>query len=213
MIEKLLAEYGIYDPLPSIARTYHGKSVVICGDAHCLWSDLEAFGCRDDTECGKVAKPGWDFMTVNMAGSKFPGVIEHWYSNAGHLVERFMAVRRQEYPPHFTVNNLHSLGGWTQEWPRAWVWPWTGHGTSGLGAVITALALDYANIVLCGLPLENQPHNGEPPWRKTNFVNEVRGDAKHWIKVATAFSGRVTSMSGQTRNWFGYPPGGGHWRE
>lgn len=201
----LLREYGIAPVLPGIAGSYKGGNVVICGDGECLWRDLETFGCRDEGDGGKVAKPGWDFMCVNMAGSKFPGVVEHWYSNAGYLVERFLSVRRQEYPRSFSVNHLHALDGFTQEWPSAHVWPWTGHGTSGCGACLTAMALGYDRAVLCGIPLDNRPHNGEPPWRKTNFVNEVRGDRKHWLNLARHFAGRITSMSGQTRKWFGDP--------
>jgi len=206
MLDDMLAEYGIYNPsLPAIAGTYKGKGLVICGDGQCLWDDLEQFGCRSDDEGGSVKRSGWDFMCVNMAGSKFPGVVEHWFSNSGYLIERFFSVRRQEYPRHWTVNHLHALTEWESPHPSPHVWPWTGHGTSGLGAVITGLWLGYDNIVLCGIPLDNRPHNGEPPWRKTNFVNEVRGDQKHWMKVADRFSGRVTSMSGQTRAWFGHP--------
>lgn len=200
-MEALLAEYGIYSPvLPSIAGTCSGKKLVICGDGRCIWEDLFSFGCASDADGGSIAKPGWDFMCVNMAGSKFPGIIEHWYSNDAAKIAQWRAVRREEYPPKFTVNNTHSCNEGAQ-----WFWPWTGHGTSGLGATITGLWLDYDEIVLCGIPLDNRPHNGEPPWRKTNFTNEVRNDEIHWMRVAEKFAGRVTAMSGQPRKWFGPP--------
>jgi hypothetical protein len=205
-VHELLAEYGIHNPtLPAIAGTYKGKGVVICGDGHCLWDDLEAFGCRSDDDGGSVKKPGWDFMCVNMAGSKFPGIVEHWVSNDGNLVDLFRSVRRAEYPRTFEVRHSHGLqvgSQWVSPHPNAWQWPWTGHGTSGLGAVITALYLGYDKIVLCGIPLSNQPHNGEPHWRKTNFVNEVRSDVKHWQKLARF---PVKAMSGQPKEWFGSP--------
>jgi hypothetical protein len=207
-MKELLAQYGIISALPPIAGKYKGKSVAVCGDAHCLWNDLEALGCKDESEGGKVAKPGFDFMCVNMAGSKFPGVVEHWYSNDGNLVDLFRSVRRSEYPRHWSVNNSHGLAvgsQWASPHPNAWQWPWTGHGTSGLGAVITAIALGYDHIFICGIPLNNQPHNGEPPWRNTNFVNEVRDDRKHWLRVADMFRGRITAISGQTKEWFSDP--------
>lgn len=210
MLENLLATYGIYSPkFPEIAGSYQGKGLVICGDGSCLWDDLERFGCRDDSEGGKIAKPGWDFMVINAAGCKFPGVIEHWFSNDGNLVDGFRSVRRQEYPRSFKIVHEHGIfvepGQWASPHPNTWMWPWPGRGTSGCGAVLTGLALGYDRIVGCGIPLDNSPHNGEPPWRKTNFVNEVRDDVKHWLRIADLFSGRVTFMSGKPREWFGWP--------
>jgi hypothetical protein len=202
MMDALLRQYGIMSRLPQIAGAYKGKSVAVCGDAHCLWDDLEELGCDSPEDGGSVHKPGWDFMTVNMAGSKFPGVIEHWYSNAGYLVDRFRLVRREEYPPRFSVKHTHCCMGPPSAHPSSWLWPWVGHGTSGFGALLTALALGYDKIVLCGIPLNNQPHNGEPSWRNTNFVNEVRDDAKHWKFVAQTYRGRVSAMSGQPKEWF-----------
>jgi hypothetical protein len=209
-MQALLAQYGIYDfVLPSIAGSYKGKNLAVCGDGHCLWSDLEALGCRSDENSGSIAKPGWDFMTVNMAGSKFPGIVEHWFSNDGNLVDLFRSVRRAEYPRSFEVRNSHGIhvepGQWVSPHPNAWQWPWPGRGTSGLGAVLTGIGLGYDRIVICGIPLNNQPHNGEPPWRRTNFTNEVRDDVKHWLRVAEHFGDRIRAMSGQPRDWFGHP--------
>lgn len=201
-----LAGYGCRDPLPEIAGRYAGKGLVICGDSACIWSDLEAFGCRDEAGKGRVSKAAYDFMVVNKIGETFPGDIEHWYSNAPHLLHRFAAARRQEYAKEFSLKHMHSC----QEAGAIWHWPFGGHGTSGLGALLAGVGLGYFPVVLCGIPLDNGPHNGEPPWRRTKFASSEAagpdgGPDQHWGRAMLAFKGAVFSMSGRTREWFGQP--------
>lgn len=191
--------YGIPAPsIPKIAGRYQGGCVV-CADAACVWDDLERFGCRGQNS---VEKYGWDFLTVNRLVATFPGRIDHAYSNAGAVLRRFISSRRDEYvnefgPPFAT----HSTTAETD-----WIWPWHGGGTSGLGAILTALALGYSSIVVVGMPLDNGPHNGEPPWRVTHIAREVEDGDIHWQRaMALAFRGRVKSMSGKTKEWLGEP--------
>lgn len=209
-LKDLMTGYGGFAfPLPSIAGNYAGRGLVVCADARGVWDDLEAFGCRSDEGRGSVAKEGWDFLTVNKLVETFPGRIEHAYSNQPSLLRKFIDARRQEYefgPPL----NTHSCNEGAK-----WRWPWGGHGTSGLGAVLVGIGLGYDRVVLCGLPLDDGPHNGEPPWRKTAFASsEACGPAgsgysgmdHHWKRaMELAFDGRVKSMSGRTRDWFGAP--------
>lgn len=206
-LEDLLTGFGPdkFAP-PLIAGKYKGKSLIVCGDAACVWNDLEQFGCRSDHGRGKVYKAGWDFLTVNKLVETFPGNIEHAYSNEAHLLLKFIAARRNEYRHEFSgPAHTHSCGKGAQ-----WRWPWSGRGSSALGATIVGLGLGYARIVLCGVPLDNGPHNGEPPWRKTSFLKtEVPSDAgienSHWKEAAKHFQARVTSMSGRTKAWLGAP--------
>lgn len=209
-LKDLMTGYGGFAfPLPTIAGQYKGKGLVVCADARGVWDDLEAFGCRCDTGRGSVAKEGWDFLTVNKLVETFPGRIEHAYSNQPSLLRKFIDARRQEYefgPPL----NTHSCND-----GATWRWPWGGHGTSGLGAVLVGVGLGYDRIVLCGLPLDDGPHNGEPHWRKTAFAsseacgpagNSYHGMDYHWKQAMNlAFDGKVKSMSGRTREWFGAP--------
>lgn len=202
-LAKYLAESGTSSrSLPDIAGCF-SRGVVVCGDAAGVWADLERFGCRSDRGKGGVAKDGFDFLVINKIGETFPGDIAHWYSNAGHLIEVWKAARRQEYEREFAVPmHTHSCSP-----GAAWRWPWGAYGTSGLGGVLTAVALGYAPIVLCGLALDDGPHNGEPPWRATKFAkSEAPADDPHWLRAAATFKGTVFSMSGQTRAWFGEPP-------
>lgn len=206
-LDAYLRELGRPTGLPEIAGQYEGKSVVIVGDARCVWDDLEAFGCRCDLRRGSVAKEGWDFLTVNRAIETFPGAIEHCYSNEPTILKTFIAARRHEYRSEFGgPRHMHSMNDGVK-----WRWPWGGWGTSGLGAALTAIGLGYERIVLAGMPLDDGPHNGEPPWRKTNFMREAAntvegGMPKHWERgMRLAFDGKVKSLSGRTRGWLGAP--------
>lgn len=203
-VKEYLGNYGGAEfPFPEIAGTYSG-SLVICGDAKCVWDDLEAYGCRLDQGRGKVGKEGHDFMVINKLGETYPGRIEHWYSNEPNLLEKFVNGRRFEYSMEFDPpQHTHSCNRGAK-----WLWPYGGHGTSGLGAILTGLGLGYDKIVLCGMPLDDGPHNGEPHWRKCRFEtsevsDQVNGkpDA-HWQRAMEhAFEGKVSSMSGRTEKW------------
>lgn len=209
MLDELMSGYGGRAfPYPGIAGSYKGKGLVVCGDAACVWADLEAFGCRDDSGRGRARKAGWDFLTVNKLVETFPGSVEHCYSNEPSLLQKFIAARRSEYALEFGPPvHSHSIKEGV-----AHCWPWGGHGTSGLGAVLVGLGLGYDRVVLCGLPLDDGPHNGEPPWRRTAFAtSEAAGSVtddrdSHWRRaIEAAFGDKVKSMSGRTREWLGAP--------
>ncbi len=207
-LQEFLGQYGTRMEFPSIAGTYKGKGVVVCGDAACVCDDLQRFGCAERQGRGKVWKSGWHFMTVNKMCETFPGDIEHAFSNEPHTLLRFIAARRVEYAREFNMpQETHSISKGCK-----WTWPWGGHGTSGLGAVLTALALGYDQVVLAGMPLDDGPHNGEPPWRRTGFASsEAAGPVgggmdSHWKTAKDlAFGDKVKSMSGRTRDWLGSP--------
>lgn len=204
-----VSDYGGFGfPLPEIAGTYKGKNLLICADSGCVWIDLELFGARVDINRGRVRKDGWDILTVNKIIETMPADVEHAYSNQARILNAAIAARRDEYTREFTfAGNTHSCNGGAK-----WHWPWSGHGTSGLGAIFVGLGLGYDRIVLCGMPLEDGPHNGEPHWRKTTFAtSEASGSAKddrdsHWKRaMENGFEGKVKSMSGRTRKWLGDP--------
>ena len=196
-IREYLSQYGTSYSLPGIAGIYSG-CLIICADASCVWKDLQSFGCSDE-EGNRVAKENWHFMTVNKMVEVFPGNIDHAYSNNASCLQRFIAARRDEYASEFTgPRHTHSLMKGTDH-----VWPFSGHGTSGLGACLVGIALGYRRIVLCGMPLDNGPHNGEPPWRRTSFSTSEDGH-HHWIRAKdSAFEGKVRSMSGRTKELLG----------
>lgn len=196
--EGFLKQYGIpISSLPNCVGKYEGKSVVVVGDAACVWEDLERFGCKSGNG---VARPDWDFFTVNGITALFPGKIEHCYSNSPMVIRRYVRSRRDDYKSEFGYPRfIHS-----RDTTADYAWPWHGDGTSGLGAVLCAVFMGYGRIVLAGMPLDDQPHNGEPPWRKTRFTTEVERADTHWPNaINLAFDGKVTSLSGRTAQWLG----------
>lgn len=207
-LREFMAACGTAYALPPIAGRYSGEKLVIVGDGDCVWNDLEAFGCRSDVGRGKVEKEDWHFLTINKAVETFPGNIEHAYSNEPNFLKKCIAARRQEYTREFSgPRHVHSLAQGADH-----IWPFGGHGTSGLGAALVAIALGYDRIVICGMPLDDGPHNGEPHWRKTGFASsEAAGGQRtdrntHWQKaIDLAFEGKVKSMSGRTMKWLGSP--------
>lgn len=141
-------------------------------------------------------------MTVNQMVLHMDRPIRHAYSNHGDLLEHWLLAA----PSHVGKPQGHTCydkgAGLTR-------WPWPGHGTSSLNAVYTALALDFERIVLCGIPLDDGGHYYDPPWIGSNFTNEVperNGDLRYWKDACQSrFDGRVTSMSGRTRDLLGEP--------
>jgi hypothetical protein len=194
-------------PLPEIAGKYADKNkvLIIAGDAACVWEDIERAGGMSRAGLGSVGGP-FDYLTVNKLVEVFPGNIEHAYSNQPHYLETWIKARRVEYVREFDgPRNTHSCNKGAK-----WYWPLGGHATSGLGAALVGVGLGYEKIILCGIPLTDGPHNGEPPWRKTRFTNEAADSAdgmnRHWRNARDyAFRGRVKSMSGRTREWLGAP--------
>lgn len=204
-LDDVMTGFGAHQfPLPAIAGRFAGRRAVVCGDAACLWADLEAFGCADRSGRGSVRRDGWDFVVINRVAETFPGEIAHAYSNEPWLLDKFIAARRHEYSREFGgIGATHSCNKGAQ-----WRWPWGGYGSSGLGAALVAIGLGYAPVVLAGMPLDDGPHNGEPPWRKCTFQQgtDPKQVNSHWRRAMDlAFEGRVTSLSGRTRQWLGSP--------
>ena len=164
-----------------------GGTLVICGGAACVWDDLAAI-----YQNAMLRPDEFDYMTVNDITMHFPGKIRHAYSNDHEDILRWIHCRRdtlvQEYGE---VGFAHSRS----------VWPWPGHGSSGLGAVYTGLALGYDRIILCGMPMDDSPHYFDPPWAKSQLDKE---DIAHWETARDkVFDGKVKSMSGRTRDILG----------
>lgn len=203
-LNKYFAERGGKGfPFPE-TKQYSGR-LVVCGDGRCLWDDIEKLGYSNLADRGCIVAKDAHFMVVNQAGEKFPGAIEHWYSNDAKNMTHWIKSRRPEYEKIFPFSgNTHSNNA-----GHKYHWPFHGPGSSGLNAVLVGLALGYDEIILCGMPLDDSGHNGEPHWRGTNFTREVadtkNGDMNTAWKQAMkfAFQGKVKSMSGRTKEWLG----------
>ncbi len=172
---------------PDIAGSESGL-VLIVGSGHTVWDDLENFGVHIH-----------DVICVNDVGMHFPGHVKHWYSNDTQMLRKWVQARRPRYQMDFGKDiQTHSCCEGAK-----WKWPWPGHGSSSLNAVFTALALGYDKIILCGVPLDDEGHYFDPPWIRTNFSREAT--TRHWRLLAPKFEGKVTSMSGNSREILGAP--------
>jgi hypothetical protein len=168
-----------------------GGVLVILGSGRCVWDDFQEF------MTGSVVP---DVMCMNDIVMHYPGPVRHFYSNDFNMGPKWLAARRPELRKSYgAVAYTHSCRDGAQ-----YLWPWPGHGTSGLNAVYTGLALGYDSVVLCGIPLDDSGHYFDPPWIKSNFIKEVglkgSGQIKYWRNAAEkVFEGRVTAMSGRVR--------------
>lgn len=183
---------------------FSGKRCLVVGSAACVWDDLDRLGVRGDLN------NGWHTICVNDVIQHYPGVVNHGFSYQYRWLQHWVGGRRETICSH-KVSEKWGGVGLTHSRVNAQVnWPWPGNGTSSLGAALTAVALGYDPIVLCGVPLDDGPHYFEPPWATCNFTNEVGnriGDGKmiHWHTTAKCFKGRVKSQSGRTREMLGAP--------
>lgn len=164
-----------------------------------MWEDLEPF-------CPHIRGGAWHLMAVNDVGMHIPLDLRHWFSNGAEDVANWSRCRRTGYNRNAT---RHALKFAQCKAGANYYWPWPGHGTSSLNAVLTGIALEYDEIILCGIPLDNTGHYFDPPWVRSNFEREVPykdGELKWWAKAADRyFDGRVKSRSGRTRELLGAP--------
>ena len=184
--------------LPDLAGAYCGL-VFVVGSARCVWDDLHRAGMTKNDDSHKHV------LCVNDMIMHYPGAVEHAYSNNHVWLPKWIQARRDQYITRWgkpRYNHSNRAGG-------QHTWPWPGHGTSGLNAVYTAIALGYEDIRLCGIPLDDSGHYFEPEWMTSNFVREVpdKDDGlKYWSNAKKRiFKGRVTSYSGRTMKLLGEP--------
>lgn len=172
---------------------YKGKELLIVGSGRCVWDDLE-----------QIDYKRFDIMCINDIVMHFPDVVEHMYSNDHHMLGNWVNARR----PMVKRNDPRPIKIHSCQVGGTYTWPWPGHGSSGLNACYTGVALGYDKIVLAGLPLDNSGHYFDPSWRETNFNNEVpntdRGHPRYWENANRyIFKGRVKSLSGRTKELLG----------
>ncbi len=170
-----------------------GRAIVVAG-GRCVWDDLRKVSWRCKAVC------------VNDIAMHFPGPVPHLFSNNDKWLPRWRAGRRDQYVKRFGevgLTHSHQTGGEV-------TWPWTGAGTSSLGAVLTTLALGFEEVVLVGVPLDDSGHYFEPPWTTSTFSKQVplkgNGRIKYWEDARdNVFEGRVKSLSGRTKDLLGAP--------
>lgn len=170
--------------------TFSGP-LLIMGGGRTVWDDY-----------AKVRPWGGEIMAVNDVGMHLHDRIRHWVT----LHPEYMPGWKHYREKHLYGQGVPAMTHSSKERPGIDVVWRIGNqgGTSGLFACYIGLMLGYNEIVLAGLPMDNSGHYFDPPWQATPFedrnVTLVWKEAKHQL-----FKGRVTSLSGKTREWLGEP--------
>lgn len=147
---------------------------------------------------------GWDglVIAVNDIGCHWPRRLDHWCSlHAANLPK----WRKERAAKGFDMK----LTTWSATAKHAdrTVKTWGG-GSSGLLGVSVAIALGATRIVLCGVPMEKQPHFKQSKVHQTGR-NWAAADThwRTWTKpaVMVQLQKSVRSMSGRTAATLGEP--------
>lgn len=166
--------------------------LLICGSARCLWDDLAALGPWE----GPV-------MAVNRAGCDLPKEPEHWAIGDPHAVS-FLLPARDHRIDDGVLKPVY--GGRVHSWRKVPfvtdVWDVMPSGSTSLFAAKIALRMGF-DAILAGVPFDASGHYYSAPGIGWDFP--VLEDWPEWEAAAPLLKGRVTSMSGRTRDLLGAP--------
>lgn len=177
------------------------ETLLIVGDATGVLEDLDkildmcaAFGVDFDT------------LAVNYSVVVIPWEIDHFVAGDSHMKD-MQGVARDLVPAKAVKHcwNPNSIG-FDVRWVRSYGGGWDG--TSATLALRVGLGLDYTRLILAGCPMD-----GTGNWySKTIGHTDIKKHKDHrhhlwkWAEIAGRPIGRfVRSMSGNTKDLFGYP--------
>lgn len=171
---------------------------IVAGSGPDLYKDLETA-----TRCA----PRHDVLGVNLT-SLYLGRVRHMASLHAPLLGPLRELRTQidwcapqGATPPVTHGHIEFAGV-----DRVWT-GWDKSGTSSLFGVRVALALGYERVILAGVPMTGEPRFFDPPHAPITW--DHANDRPPWMLAATQeFAGRVTSVSGWTRELLGSPEEG-----
>ena len=127
-------------------------------------------------------------MCVNDMGMYWPGYVKHWYSNDVEQLIHWDKGRRrphvQLYGSGWGLHSCFKRGG--IEYERVHYWPFPGHGSSGLVAILVALGMGYTNITVAGIPLDNSGHFYDPPNN-----HQLRFESRPWSNFENEATDRI----------------------
>ena len=184
----------VHEKAQQLIGRFSGRLLIV-GGARCVWDDLAGVGFQDT-----------DILCINDIVMHFPGKVKHFFSNDSTFTPRWLLSRRRNLRKAYgPVEYVHTCNKGAE-----YNWPWDGQGTSALGAVFSGLAMGYDKIILCGVPLDDTGNYFDPPWVKSDFMNNIgltgSTSIKCWGKaMREVFNGKVTSCSGRTRELLGLP--------
>lgn len=188
---------------PPVAGNFPGRCLVI-GSGAGLWDDVRAL-YRQDSESR------YDYCGVNFGGHFWPFPLKHLVSLHSNYLQYWLPFRLKT----FSQGWIHTHAAKPEPQVET-VWNFVRPAAmSGLFACKAMLACGYEEIVLVGNPMDDSGHFYDPP---ENFLcpgetasfermrYHHRDNMIEWEQAAIEeFKGRVTSMSGHTREILGAP--------
>ena len=177
------------------------KSAIIIGRANSVWDDLEEASML----FGTLGSPDLDaaVIVINGVGVDYRHRIDHWVSFHAELLPYWMEARQakgfSDGYQLWTCANGRRMGAWELALGLKLIDLPQG-GSSGMIALLVALELGADKIVLAGVPMDNSyGHYDGSTW------DEADMHWKAWEKLSEEVKGKVRSLSGRTRRFFGYP--------
>jgi hypothetical protein len=186
-------------PLPGCAGNQTGLAVVMA-TGRCVWDDLLYHFDPEGNHAHVIA--------VNNMILHWRGRVHHGVSMHPEEPGLWRALRPyyqcEESHVHTHGYRKHGKEG-IPECDYIWDFPAGKGGTSSLLAVFVGLALGFNRIVLAGVPLDGYGHFYDPLDKKIPVFNSDFIKLE-WMNAAkNYFQGRVRSVSGRTKEWFGEP--------
>ena len=175
---------------PSRLGAFAGPLLVM-GGGRTVWEDY-----------AKVRPWKGEIMAVNDVGAVLHDRIRHWVTLHAEYMQGWRTYREKHLYGQGVPATTHGYKG---EPGIDCIWR-VGNlgGTSGLFGCFIGLMLGYTEIVLAGVPMTNDGHFFDPPWYRSDF--EDKAISFVWREAReNIFKGRVTSLSGNTRDWLGEP--------
>ena len=182
---------AVRNEVPRQANSFRGIALVL-GTGRNVWGDLRAaesilYDRRRDVICVNDICMHYRRPVVHICA------IEHKFMKG---IAAVSAYRRQEYTHNHSTLPAEGV---TCVWDIA-----NNGGTSSLFAVKVALACGYNRVILAGVPLDRSGHYYDGSGVETDY--DCRAIRAVWDQAAAeVFAGRVRSMSGQTREFLGFP--------
>jgi hypothetical protein len=165
------------------------REALVVGYARCVWADLRAARPL-------VHEPAvFAVNKATMLALRIDHAVSHHAEALGLLVRCRQAFRSlRSLSPKITAHSVRPAEGIDR------VWPDLRSGDSGLLAARIAVALGYEKVILAGVPLDDKGHVDDDA-EATHF--QFSTHRHRWQEHAKELQGRVTSMSGWTRELLG----------
>lgn len=160
------------------------RTFLVVGSAACVWDDLDAWGKRQAR-----------IVAVNRMVADLPRPITAGATLHPELAWGWRSSRRQGVPWLMWGRKLRPGIDAAVALPDGW------HGTSGLYGVRVAMWLGASRIVLAGCPMDDTPHHYDDGALGSWLEHYRHG----WRNAFPEIHGRVTSLSGWTRDLLGAP--------